>query len=320
MDQRAGGAIRPNRARSPLPQRNGLDAARYRLPADGSWGTVREHLYDKLTHVSDARIDQMFSEGRYVDEAGEPLGADAAFVAQQVIWFHRDLPNEEPVPFDCEVLYRDERIVVVDKPHFLSTIPRGQHVVHTALVRLREQLGLPELSPAHRLDRSTAGVLMFTVERRWRGIYQNLFRDRLVRKGYLAVADGSPTVDLPTTVRSHIVKARGVLQATEVDLPANSETLVEELDRVGARGLYRLIPHTGRTHQLRLHLTRIGIPIVNDPFYPTVREVDRGDFSAPLQLLAAELAFTDPVDGTERTYFTRRRLDAWPGAWPPSLS
>jgi tRNA pseudouridine32 synthase/23S rRNA pseudouridine746 synthase len=301
---------------SPLPQRHGLDAARYRLPDGDRWPTVRQHLYERLTRVDNSRIDEMFAAGRYVDSDGTPLAADCPYSVGQLIWFHRDLPDEVPVPFDIAVLYRDDRIVVVDKPHFLATIPRGQHIVHTALVRLRNELGLPDLAPAHRLDRSTAGVLMFTTERQWRGRYQNLFRDRRARKAYLAVAPALDPAGFPAVVRSHIVKTRGVLRAQELELPPNSESNIELIGTAGELGLYRLVPHTGRTHQLRLHMAGLGAPIVNDPFYPDLREVDRGDFSAPLQLLAAELAFEDPVDGQPRRFVSRRRLAAWPGKWP----
>ncbi|MGI8416091.1 MAG: pseudouridine synthase, partial [Nakamurella sp.] len=192
--------------RSPLPQRFGLDAARIRTPQQDGWATLREHLHERLTRVDNERIDEMFAAGRYVDDAGVPLTLATRYTQDTVIWFHRDLPDEPEVPFRVEVLHTDDRIVVVDKPHFLATIPRGQHILQTVLVRVRSELALPELAPAHRLDRATAGVLMLTTRPEWRGAYQNLFRDRLAHKTYLAVAPYRSDLELPTTVRSHIVK------------------------------------------------------------------------------------------------------------------
>lgn len=302
--------------RSPLPQRFGLDAARIRTPqvvtGAAPWTTLRAHLHDRLTKVDNLRIDAMLTAGNYVDDAGDPFPIDAPFVPDQVIWFHRDLPDEVRVPFDIEVLHADDRIVVVDKPHFLATIPRGQHIVQTVLVRMRAELDLPALAPAHRLDRATAGVLMLTTERRWRGNYQNVFRDRLAHKTYLAVAACRDDLTFPSTVRSHIVKERGVLQAQEFDdRPPNSQSLVELVERRGKRALYRITPRTGRTHQIRLHMARLGVPILNDPFYPLIIDVPRDDFRAPLQLLAESLSFQDPIDGSTRQFVTRRVLDSW---------
>ncbi|MBY8849455.1 pseudouridylate synthase [Saccharothrix sp. MB29] len=224
-----------------LAQRHGLDPARLRLPPDGTWATVRDHLVERLPRVAPERIDAMLAEGAVHDPTG-PLAPDAAYVPGSSVWFHRDPPDEVPVPFDIRVVHRDDAILVVDKPHFLATIPRGSHVVETALVRLRTGLGLPHLSPAHRLDRVTAGLVMFVVDPALRGKYQTMFKDRVVRKEYEAVAPHDPALELPRTVTSRIVKVKGVITAQEVPGPPNAETRVELVGYRGGWARYRLLP------------------------------------------------------------------------------
>ncbi|MBP2337936.1 tRNA pseudouridine32 synthase/23S rRNA pseudouridine746 synthase [Saccharothrix coeruleofusca] len=293
--------------RPPLPQRHGLDPARLRMPDDGPWTTLRDHLLDRLPKVAPERIDALLAEGRVHDLDG-PLPADAPFVPGKSVWFHRDLPEETPVPFEIGVVHRDEAILVVDKPHFLATIPRGKHVVETALVRLRRDLGLPHLIPAHRLDRATAGLVLFVVDPALRGKYQLLFKDRAVVKEYEAIARHDPDLALPTTVRSRIEKVKGVITAQEVPGPPNAETRVELVEHRDGWARYRLLPTTGRTHQLRLHLSGLGIPIRNDDFYPVLTEKPLDDFTDPLQLLAKALEFTDPVTGERRRFDSRLEL------------
>jgi tRNA pseudouridine32 synthase/23S rRNA pseudouridine746 synthase len=244
--------------------------------------------------------------------AGEVVLPDGAVVTETTVlpagahvYFYRELREEVPVPFDVPALYRDDDIVVVDKPHFLATMPRGRHVAQTALVRLRRELDLPELSPAHRLDRLTAGVLLFTTRRELRGAYQTLFAKGLVRKTYLARAAVDPEVALPAMIRSRIVKRRGQLQAIEESGEPNAETLVEHV----ADGLYRLTPRTGQTHQLRVHMASLGLPIHGDPLYPNVIDVAPDDFSRPLQLLGHSIEFDDPIRGCQRRFVSGRRLD-----------
>ncbi|MFD1147157.1 RluA family pseudouridine synthase [Saccharothrix hoggarensis] len=294
--------------RPPLAQRHGLDPARLRLPDDGPWATIRDHLVERLPRVAPERIDLMLAEGRVYDLSG-PIAPDAAFTPGTSVWFHRDLPAEVPVPFDIGVVHRDDALVVVDKPHFLATIPRGSHVVETALVRLRRDLGLPQLSPAHRLDRVTAGLVMFVAEPALRGKYQTLFKDRLVRKEYEAIAPHDPSLALPTRVSSRIVKVKGVITAQEVPGEPNAETLVELVEHRAGWGRYRLTPTTGRTHQLRLHMASLGVPIRNDDFYPVLRDKPLDDFTNPLQLLAKVLEFTDPVTGEHRRFTSTLSLD-----------
>ncbi len=270
---------------------------------------------DWLRHRLDGRTDVagMLAGERFVYDDARAVRDGDPYRPHTFVWFHRDLREEAVVPGTLDVLHRDERIVVVDKPAFLSTIPRGQHVRQSVVVRLRDELGLPELSPLHRLDRITSGVLLLATERRWRGPYQVMFEHGTVRKTYRALAPWRADLTLPTTVRDHVRKTRGEWRAEVVPgAPVNAETLVELESRDGDLAVYRLTPRTGRTHQLRLHLHGLGVPIVGDPLYPVVRETSVDDFTRPLQLLAAELAFVDPVDGTPRRFVSRRRLPLTP--------
>jgi len=258
------------------------------------------------THVD---VEAMLAGQRFVYDDGVPVTETDRYRPHTFVWFHRDLREEVPVPGKIEVLHRDDRLVVVDKPPFLATIPRGQHVLQSVVVKLRDELGLPELSPVHRLDRVTSGVLMLSTERRWRGPYQSMFEHGTVTKTYRALAPFRADLELPVTVRNHITKDRGGWQARVVEGAAiNAETLVELESRADEHAVYRLSPTTGRTHQLRLHLNGLGIPIVDDPLYPVVQGTSVDDFSKPLQLLAGELAFTDPVDGSERRFASARTL------------
>ncbi|WP_069884928.1 RluA family pseudouridine synthase [Streptomyces luteocolor] len=297
---------------APLPQRDGVDPVRVKLPPDGAWPTVRAHLVERLA-AGPGVIDAMLREGRIVGADGTPVAPDAPYEPGAFVWFHRDLAPEVPVPFALDVVHRDEHIVVVDKPHFLATMPRGSHVTQTALARLRAELGIPTLGAAHRLDRLTAGLLLFTVRPEERGAYQTLFGDRRVHKEYEAVAPYDPGVRLPRTVRSHIEKVRGIIAAYEVEGAApNSESRVELVEHRGGLGRYRLTPHTGRTHQLRVHMNALGLPILGDPVYPVVTgPVPPDDFRRPLQLLARVLEFTDPVTGVPHRFVSGRTLGAW---------
>ncbi|WP_338749587.1 pseudouridine synthase [Janibacter alittae] len=302
--------------RSPLAARHGLSAAWVRTPdrdplRPPRWVTMSAWLREKIPDRVD--VHRMLADARFVYDDGRPVRPDDGYRPHTFVWFHRDLREEVEVPGELTILHRDERLVVVDKPPFLSTIPRGRHVRQSVVVRLRDELGLPELSPLHRLDRVTSGVLMLATERRWRGPYQVMFEQRRVRKTYLALAPRRDDLALPVTVRNHIRKTRGVWQAQVVpQAEVNAVTVVEMESRAGDLAVYRLTPHTGRTHQLRRHLHDLGIPIVGDPLYPQVQEVSVDDFSRPLQLLASTAEFVDPVDGDERRFVSARQLPLSP--------
>ncbi|MET3987356.1 pseudouridine synthase [Streptomyces sp. PvR034] len=298
---------------APLPQLEGIDPVRLLMHRDTPYPTIGAFLEAHYAGTAGAEpMARLLRAGRVYGSDGRPRRADDPYERDAFLWFHRDLPAEHPAPAVPRVLYRDAHLLVVDKPHFLATTPRGSHVTQTALALLRHRLELPALSPAHRLDRLTAGLLMFSVRPEDRGAYQLLFQDRRVHKEYEAVAPHDPALDLPRTVRSRIEKTRGTMAAIQVPGgEPNAETRVELIEHRGALGRYRLTPHTGRTHQLRVHMNGLGAPILGDPVYPEVGDPAPDDYRRPLQLLARVLSFTDPVTGLAHRFESARTLGAW---------
>lgn len=312
----------PAKHRPPLPVRDGLNPTRIVLPHDtetpARFPLALDYLLDRFPDDTE-RLREKLDLGEIVTGHGERLTPTTPYEPRGFLYLYRDPPeHEEQIPFEPEVLYRDENLLVVDKPHFLATMPRGRWVRQTALVRLRVALDLPELSPAHRLDRSTAGVLVLTVRPEVRGAYQEAFARRTVRKVYQAVAPlpdaARITLGEPVTLRSRIVKSRGVIRAQEVPGEPNAESRITlcAADEARGLGLYRLEPHTGKTHQLRLHMASLGLPILHDPFWPVLRDADPDDHDRPLQLLASSLELTDPLSGQPLRFESRRTLSEWP--------
>ncbi|WP_061960780.1 pseudouridine synthase [Demequina flava] len=300
--------------RSPLPQRDGVDAAWIRTPGIGPdeespWATMRDFLMVRLPARAD--VPRMLESGDFVDQAGLAWTGDEPYRPHTFVWFYRPLRPEVPVPFPLGILEHNDRYVVVDKPHFMATTPRGAHVQETALVKARLLLDLPELAPAHRLDRLTAGVLLLTTRREYRGAYAGVFQERRATKTYEALAAFDPALEFPRRVVNRIEKTRESLQALVVPGEPNAETHIEIVEVRGDVARYRLSPVTGKTHQLRVHMAGLGIPILGDSFYPSVRDVPPNDFSSPLQLVARRLQFTDPIDREPRDYESQCSLQ-WP--------
>ena len=280
---------------------------------DGRFATVLAFLEARFPAVTD--WPARFARGDVLAADGRPLEAGSRCTAGSLLWYWRAPPPEPRVPFELEILHQDERLVVVDKPHFLSSIPSGRHLHETALVRLRKQLGIATLAPMHRLDRETAGVLVFTVRPDDRAAYNQLLRDRDVHKVYEAVAPWRADLALPLVARHCLEKPEddGFMQVMVLPGVPNAEALVELVDRLdGGLALYRLTPRTGRTHQLRVQMSALDLPIVGDRIYPRLwPEPAPGtppDWSNPLQLLAREIAFVDPVTREPRRFVSRRRL------------
>ncbi len=301
--------------RSPLPARDGVGATRLHLPRSGPWPTVSAYMIERFFHLDPEYLRERFDRGEIVAFDGSALTRDTPLDAEEFVWYYREPPVELEIPFDVEILHQDDDLVVVDKPHFLPTTPAGKYVQNSALVRLRRQLDNQDLAPVHRLDRATAGLLMFSARPQTRGAYQMLFQSRAIEKVYeaISVKPAHWQNPFPLTVRLHIEKLRGQL-CVEVDQHREpiSETLIELLSADDHVIHTLLRPHTGKMHQLRVHLASIGAGILHDNLYPVLTDEKPDDHERPLQLLARELRFVDPLSGREREFITRRALQYAP--------
>ena len=322
--------VQSRRKFAPLPVKDGLNPSRVRLPLDAPPTPARDFIAEVVrtqTHRhsrDDARaLDARFAAGEVVDLRGRPFAPQQLVSPGADVWFYR-IPAPEPeVPYDCPILFEDERLLVVDKPPFLATLPKGRHITETVLVRLRRQTGNQELSPAHRLDRMTSGVLVLTKTRQVRRAYQELFATRSVTKTYEALA---PLADVttPTVWEHRMLRERGNLQTFITPGVANARTEVLGVDTLDTHmqekcegiygrelaplGKYILRPISGRTHQLRVHMWNAGAPILGDQIYPLVLPESAEDFSQPLQLVARSLNFVDPFTEIPHDFHSRRPL------------
>lgn len=294
----------------PLPVRDGVAPSFIWLPA-GSWLSVLDFLVQRFPHVSAEIWQERMARGEVVDKQGRRLQADTPYQQGQCVFYYRELESEVPIPFEESILYQDAHLLVVDKPHFLPVTPSGRFLHETLLVRLKRKTGQEMLTPVHRLDRETAGVILFSLQAQTRDLYQSLFRDRTVIKVYEALAPHLSNVEFPFTYRSRVLRAKDFFRSEEAPGVPNAETDIAVLERRGDLSLYELRPTTGKKHQLRLHLAALGSPIINDALYPKPLPVS-DDFSRPLQLLARSLTFTDPISGEHRCFTSRRKLDLIP--------
>lgn len=267
-----------------------------------------EFLEARFPEISLPEWWSRFERGLVVGDDGIAFSANSAYIEGLNVHYYRELAEETAIPFEADILFQDEHLLVADKPHFLAVMPAGRFLQQTLLVRLKREFGLEHLVPLHRIDRGTAGVVVFSKNPQTRGAYQTLFPKREVEKFYEALAPVLPGVSFPLTRRSRIEEGEPFFRMGEVDGTPNSETHIDVIATRGAVSLYGLRPVTGRKHQLRVHLAALGAPIINDDFYPTLRDEAEDDFSRPLKLLARAIEFDDPVTGQRRRFESLRSL------------
>lgn len=313
---------------TPLPIKNGLNATRVRVPESHTYSNIT--AWDFLTEVitgqrhrhpgdNDMALQQRFDDGEVVLRNRTTLRPESQLKPGTDVYFYRIPAPETPVPYDITIVYEDDNILVADKPPFMATMPRARHIVQTATVQLRRTTGIDDLSPAHRLDRLTSGLLLFTKKRGIRGAYQTLFANREVSKTYTAIAPYKE-FETPLTWHSRMEKTPGEIQGRIVEGEPNAITdlvTVEKIDGTPYEAIhgeqpqlakYILKPHTGKTHQLRLHMWQAGVPILGDPVYPTIFPEEAEDMGIPMHLTATELSFKDPLTGKNKLFTCDNQL------------
>src|SRR5688572_1706621 len=288
---------------------DGLAASTLQLPP-GAWPTVLDCLCERFPAVARAQWLERMARGRVVDSAGRAVTPETPYRVGLEVHYYREVPDEPAIPFDDVVLHDDADLLVADKPHFLPVAPTGVHAHETLLGRLIRRTGNHALAPLHRIDRETAGLVLFSTNPHTRARYQALFRERRIEKHYEAIAPALPGAEFPCVRSSRMVAGEPFFRMQEIEGPANSETRIDVIARGDECWRYALTPVTGRKHQLRVHMAALGAPIANDAIYPSLLHRPTGDYSSPLQLLARQLSFIDPISGVERSFTSRFLLQS----------
>jgi tRNA pseudouridine32 synthase / 23S rRNA pseudouridine746 synthase len=284
-----------------LPSIDGVPASRFQLPP-GRWLTVLDALCAHFPGITRASWQSRFERGRVLDSKGTALDQHARYRLGAEIHYYRELESEPVLAVEETILHVDAHLIVVDKPHFLPTAPSGGYATETLLARLVRRFGDDGIVPLHRLDRLTAGVIMFSSNPATRASYQALFRTHAIEKRYDALA--GPLVDaaFPLERSSRLVRGQPFFRTQEVEGVTNAYTRIDVIQRGPLTWRYGLMPNTGRKHQLRVHMAALGAPILNDPLYPQLVAPQTDDLERPLKLLARSLAFTDPLNGSTRFF------------------
>lgn len=275
--------------------------------------SVLEYLIHKFPNISPDIWQQRMAEGKVHWHDGALIGEHTPFVAQQRVYYYREVKSEAIIPFAEKIIFQDELILVAYKPHFLPVTPGGEYVDECLQNRLRNKTGNQQLQAMHRIDKGTAGLVLFATKAITRPHYHHLFETQQVKKIYQGIAkakndSNKPLPNQQWEVKNRIEKSEPKFLMHIVEGLANSHSLIRCLKRSNDKALFELKPITGKTHQLRLHMQSLGWPLLNDTCYPHLQPSKTEDYSQPLQLLAQRLEFIDPITKAFRCFSSNTQL------------
>ncbi|TSK05310.1 MAG: pseudouridine synthase [Geobacter sp.] len=269
--------------------------------------TVLAFLLQRFPKIPPEVWERRVAEGKVLLEDGTPITPETPYAPQKRVFYFREIENEQVIPFTEEILFQNEELLVACKPHFLPVTPVGAYLEQSLLHRLRRRTGIDHIVPLHRIDRETAGLVLFSVNPATRGLYSGLFRQGRIEKSYLALSEGKVPGE-EWSVESRLVPGDPWYTMTVAPGEANARSRIKRIGEKGGVSLFSLVPHTGKTHQLRVHMSSLGMPIMHDRLYPQLRPRQFDDFEKPLQLLAHTLRFEDPVTGKVMEFRSNREL------------
>ncbi len=279
------------------------------VPHDAAAAAVLPFLCRHFPRVAPAQWRRRFAAGLVMDEHMRPLAPTAPVRPGLVLYYYRELDDEVCIPAAEEIIHHDADLLVACKPHFLPVTPGGRFVSENLLFRLRQRTGNHELVPLHRIDRHTAGLVLFSCRRVSRSVYAALFSEGRVKKTYLAAAlCPQPPRQWRWEVANRIERGEPWFRRRSCRGAVNARSVIRLVQCQDGIGLFELQPITGKTHQLRVHMSDSGFPILNDRYYPRLLPEQADDYDRPLQLLAKSLSFTDPVTGKRCCFESPRAL------------
>lgn len=278
-------------------------------PVSKPYPTLLEFFIQRFPDIHGSRWQARLLAGKILDQLGDAVTPHTPYTPHQRLYYFREVEAEPRIPFDEQILFQNDEIIVACKPHFLPVIPGGRYVNECLLARLQKRTGNMALTPVHRIDRETAGIVLFSANPKTRSLYHALFARGEINKTYHALADYTqPSGQKEWWVENRIVRGEPWCRRKVAEGDVNARSRIQLAQAQGDRARFILHPLTGKTHQLRLHMSGLGFPIVNDRYYPALQPQAADNYASPLQLIAKSLRFRDPVGGVEREFISEREL------------